>query len=315
VLYRSGDTGIVTVAYGMEDLLYFTSDAIYVIAGLTYKLNNLGGLKQIGGIMTLLELFPLTGIPISAAKLLANAGRSARSAQNSFNFASGGGAGAGDTTRINASKAAAAEKAARKRQLEILAAQKQQLKVTKQQTQLQKAGTLFDIEGAGIIAALKGKISDEERTRLQLQLALLTGNEAAASKLAGEVARSQGLTESLVKYYQGLPSAKNPFSGWLTTLLEAQELAALIAAGNYKKVPLSIAGGNDSGVFSPAVQQMITSNNVSARADAAGNVNVYVAGSVVSEADLVEAVSNGLLNRSLSGSPSAIGRLKGSFAG
>jgi len=190
-----------------------------------------------------------------------------------------------------------------------------QTKAIKEQTKLQKAGTLFDIEGAGIIAALKGKISDEERTRLQLQLALLTGNETAASRLAGEVARSQGLTESLVKYYQGLPSAKNPFSGWLTTLKEAQELAALIAAGDYKKVPLSMAGGNDSGVFSPVVQEMITSNNVSARAGANGNVNVYVAGSVVSEADLVEAVSNGLLNRSLSGSPSAIGRLKGSFAG
>ncbi len=52
---------------------------------------------------------------------------------------------------------------------------------------------------------------------------------------------------------------------------------------------------------------MISSSNVSARAGAAGNVNVYVAGSVVSEADLVQAVSDGLLNRSLSGSPSAIG--------
>jgi hypothetical protein len=61
---------------------------------------------------------------------------------------------------------------------------------------------------------------------------------------------------------------------------------------------------------------MITSGqSLSVRANAAGNVNVYVAGSVVSEADLVEAVSNGLLNRSLSGSPSAIGRLKGSFTG
>jgi hypothetical protein len=54
---------------------------------------------------------------------------------------------------------------------------------------------------------------------------------------------------------------------------------------------------------------------ITARADAAGVVNVYVGGSVISDMDLVDAVSNGLLNRSLSGSPSAIGRLKGSFAG
>ena len=192
----------------------------------------------------------------------------------------------------------------------------QQTKAIKEQTALQKAGTLFDIQQAGIIAALKGKITDEERKRLELQLAILTGNTSEASKLAGELAKAQGFTASLVKYYQGLPDAKNPFSGWITTLLNAQQLAATIAMGNYTQVPMSIAGNNTSGTFSPAVQEMITSGKtVSARADAAGNVNVYVAGSVVSEADLVEAVRTGLLSNSLSGSPSAIGRLKGSFAG
>jgi hypothetical protein len=54
---------------------------------------------------------------------------------------------------------------------------------------------------------------------------------------------------------------------------------------------------------------------ITTRADAAGVVNVYVGGSVVSDGDLVEMVSNGILNRTLSGSPSSIGRLKGSFFG
>jgi len=201
-------------------------------------------------------------------------------------------------------------------QAKILAAKKAELKAAKEAEALKKAGTIFDQQQAGIIAALKGKITDEERKRLELQLAILTGNTSEASKLAGELAKAQGLTASLVKYYQGLPDAKNPFSGWITTLLNAQQLAATIAMGNYTQVPMSIAGNNTSGTFSPAVQEMITSGKtVSARADAAGNVNVYVAGSVVSEADLVEAVRTGLLSNSLSGSPSAIGRLKGSFAG
>jgi hypothetical protein len=213
-------------------------------------------------------------------------------------------------------KKAAADKAAAKRAKEQGILTAKNTKAIKEQTALQKAGTLFDIEQAGIVAALKGKITDEERKRLELQLAIITGNTSQASKLAGELAKSQGLTESLVKYYQGLPDAKNPFSGWITTLLNAQQLAASIAMGNYTQVPMSIAGNNTSGTFSPAVQEMITSGQpLTARADAAGNVNVYIAGSVVSESDLVEAVSNGLLNRSLSGSPSAIGRLKGSFAG
>lgn len=212
-------------------------------------------------------------------------------------------------------KKAAAEKAALKNRQALLKTTKDQTKAIKEQTALTKAATLFDTEQANIIAALKGNITDEERKRLELQLAILTGNTSEASKLAGEVAKAQGLTASLVAYYSGLPDAKNPFSGWITTLLNAQTLAASIAAGNYNARPVSIAGGGDgTGGFSPAVQAMVTSNTPSVAANAAANVNVYVAGSVLSEADLVEAVNQGLLNRSLSGSPSAIGRLKGSFS-
>ena len=210
---------------------------------------------------------------------------------------------------------AAAEKAAVKRSKEQSALLAKNTKAIKEQTGLQKAGTLFDIEQAGILAALKGKISDEERTRLELQLAILTGNTSEASKLAAELAKSQGLSQQLAAYLANLPDAKNPFSAWKNYLDMIEAQAARIA-NTPTPAPISIAGNNTSGTFSPAVQDMITSGkSVSARADASGNVNVYVNGSVVSEADLVEAVSNGLLNRSLSGSPSAIGRLKGSFAG
>lgn len=197
-------------------------------------------------------------------------------------------------------------------QAKILASKKAELKAAKEAEALKKAGTLFDLQQSQIIAALKGKITDEEKTRLELQLAILTGNTAEASKLAGELAKSQGLTKSLVDFYSGLQPAKNPFSGWITTLLDAEAIARRIA--NITPIaPVSIAGGNTSGVYSPAVQDMISASTPSVGVSAGGDVNVYVAGNVVSEADLVEAVSNGLLNRSLSGSPSAIGRLKGSF--
>jgi hypothetical protein len=212
--------------------------------------------------------------------------------------------------------------AATKYQKEAAALAKKNLVVTtkqtaaiKEQTALQKAGSLFDITQAGIIAALKGKITDEERKRLELQLAILTGNTSEASKLAGELAKAQGLSTQLAAYLADLPKASNPFSAW-ASYLDMIEAQARRIAGVTPVAPMSIAGNNTSGTFSPAVQEMITSGKtVSARADAAGNVNVYVAGSVVSEADLVEAVRNGLLSNSLSGSPSAIGRLKGSFFG
>jgi hypothetical protein len=210
---------------------------------------------------------------------------------------------------------AAAEKASAKNRAVLVKTTKEQTKAIKEQTALTKAGTLFDIQQTQIIAALKGEISAEERKRLELQLAILTGNTSEASKLAGEIAKAQGLSEKLTAYLADLPKASNPFSAWAQYLNDIQAQAARIA-GMTPAAPISIAGNNTSGTFSPAVQDMITSGQtVSARADASGNINVYVGGSVVSEADLVEAVSNGLLNRSLSGSPSAIGRLKGSFLG
>jgi hypothetical protein len=208
-------------------------------------------------------------------------------------------------------KAAAAKAAAKATALQTKNT-KAQTAAVKEQTALQKAGTLFDIQQAGIIAALKGKITDEERTRLELQLAILTGNTVEASKLAEQLGKAQGLTESLRKYLADIPTAKNPFEAW-KLYLDAIEAQARRIANITPAAPVSIAGGNTSGVFSPAVQEMIAASTPSAGVSAGGDVNVYIAGSVVSEADLVEAVSNGLLNRSLSGSPSAIGRLKGSF--
>lgn len=207
---------------------------------------------------------------------------------------------------------AAAEKAAAKNRTALLKTTKEQTKAIKEQTALQKAGTLFDIQQTQIIAALKGDISAEERKRLELQLAILTGNTSEATKLAGELAKSQGLSQQLAAYLASLPDAKNPFTAW-KAYLDAIEAQARRIANVTPIAPVSIAGGNTSGTYSPAVQAMISASTPSVGVGAGGDVNVYVAGNVVSEADLVEAVRNGLLEGSLSGSPSSIGRLKGSF--
>jgi len=220
----------------------------------------------------------------------------------------------------DAQKAFLAEQKARAAaQAKLIRSQKAAAELAKkaaaEELKRKKAGSLFDMEQIQIIAALKGNLSEEDRKRVELQLALVTGNTTQATKLAAEIARSQGLTKDLVAYYSGLPDAKNPFSGWILSLELAAKLAGDIARGNYTVAAptynaavldtiASTYGGADGGMA-----------GFSARADASGNVNVYIGGSVVSENDLVEAVSNGLLNRSLSGSPSAIGRLKGSFAG
>jgi hypothetical protein len=199
---------------------------------------------------------------------------------------------------------------AKKKQLELLKIEKDRLKLIKEQTALTKANSLFDIQGAGIVAALKGKISDEERTRLELQLAILTGNTTEASKLAGQLAVAQGLTQSLVKYYQGLPDAKNPFSGWITTLLNAQQLASTISAGNYNAVPMSVAAiaGTTSAQYSLPQASQITS---AAGVEVTVNVN---AGTVIAEEGLKDVIRDSLLNDSLQAKFAAIFRQGGSFA-
>ena len=197
-------------------------------------------------------------------------------------------------------------------QAKILASKKAELKAAKEAEALKKAGTIFDQQQTQIIAALKGQVTDEERKRLELQLAILTGNTTEASKLASELAKSQGLSQQLAAYLASLPNAKNPFSAWKSYLDAIEDQARRIA--NITPIaPVSIAGGNTSGTYSPAVQAMIAASTPSVGVTSGGDVVINIAGSVVSEADLVEAVSNGLLNRSLSGSPSAIGRLKGAF--
>lgn len=219
----SGQDGVEGLAQDMSDLADYTGDAIYGIGVLLDKLNNLAGVKQLGGLKEVFRLFPLTGIPLSALDLLAQAGQSAKAAKNAFNFPVGGGAGTGSTASMDARAAAKAEAAARKREQDRLKADKAAAKLAKEQLALKKAGTIFDLEQTQILAALKGKITDDERKRLELQLAIVTGNVNEASKLAYELAKSQGLTEKLARYIADFPDASNPFSAWAEYLDKIEE--------------------------------------------------------------------------------------------
>lgn len=114
---------------------------------------------------------------------------------------------------------------------------KQQLAATKaltaeqkKQAALKKAGTVFDLEQIQIIAALKGNISDQDRKRLELQFALLVGNEDEAKRLTYELAKAQGLGEQLARYLASLPAASNPFASWEAYLDKIAEKARQIAS-------------------------------------------------------------------------------------
>lgn len=199
---------------------------------------------------------------------------------------------------------------------EILDLTKKRLAEEKKAAMQKKQAALFDLEKIGLVAALQGKITEEEKLRLNLQLALLTGNDALATKLSAQLANSIDSTGKLAKDLTTLPDAKNPFAAW-SAYLDGVIAKARLAASFGGVSTGSTARGESFASLTPTVQDLITGGGTGGRVgvDASGNVYVTVNGSVVSDQDLVIAIENGLQKRSLSGAPSVIGRISGMFGG
>ena len=76
-----------------------------------------------------------------------------------------------------------------------------------------KAKAVFDIDKIQIEAALQGKITEEERTRLMLMKAILAEDGASATALAEKLKEIQKQTTDLATSLTNL-KAGNPFSEW-----------------------------------------------------------------------------------------------------
>jgi hypothetical protein len=120
---------------------------------------------------------------------------------------------------------------ARKTALQQLNATKALTEAQKKAAILKKAQGVLDIEQAGILAALQGKITENERVRLELQLALVTENTREADRLSNLLVLSQAQTTGLATYILNLPKALNPFGNYPTYVQMAlAELAKLQSA-------------------------------------------------------------------------------------
>jgi len=203
---------------------------------------------------------------------------------------------------------AAAEKASAKNRTALVKTTKEQTKAIKEQTALTKAGTLFDIQQTQIIAALKGEVSAEERKRLELQLAILTGNTSEASKLAGELAKAQGLSEKLAAYLADIPSASNPFTAWKSYLDMIEAQVRRIATVSPAPVTSMATGYGVTGVQYDLPNGSVQTS--AAGVDFVVNVN---AGSIIAQESLQDVLRDTLLDASLSAKFAAIFRQGGSF--
>ena len=221
----------------------------------------------------------------------------------------------------------AAELAAKKRQEDLL---KSLLKGTKaltdeqkKQAALKKAQSIFDLDQIQIVAALKGNISAEDRTRLEAQAAILNGNADLATKLTKDILMAQDSTGKLYQYFLSIPTAKNPFAyldQWIadfqkklnsltmntsyTQATLAPELAAIGVVAGYGDYAGSVANQSPNTLYPSYGMQTGGGDTV---------INVQVQGNVIREQELIDKVMAGTQLSSLSGSPSQIGRIAGMF--
>ena len=210
-----------------------TSDAVKAIDNIAKAINGVtaatgflvGGLvKLYKGLDFLTTFGGLTGANGSLATMLEPKPSTNRSASP-----------AGTAARTAQQRAA--EAAAAKRAKELAALTKKQINSQKsltleqkKQNALKKAGSIFDLDQIQIIAALKGQLSEQDRKRLELQFALLLGNQEEASRLTYQLAKAQGLGEQIARDLASLPMANNPFASWEAYLDKIAEKARQIAS-------------------------------------------------------------------------------------
>lgn len=252
----AGQMQVLTVAAGeaKETIGGGLIDAFKIIAGdttitdLTGKINTLAtnianffrgvaqGFRDLAAMPVIKQLLQLAGLMLKIAGKAAGAvidpfiKEGARQQSAALAPASANSHLAGLQATSNAKAAAKAEKAAKARAAALLKSQKQNTAELKKQSALKKAGSIFDLDQIQIIAALKGKLSDEDRKRVELQFALITGNLTEAEKLTKEIALAQGLGIHLSNYLASLPDAKNPFESWKAYLDKIEAQASRIAA-------------------------------------------------------------------------------------
>jgi hypothetical protein len=208
------------------------------------------------------------------------------------------------------------------------------------QAQLKKDSGVFDMQQIELIAALKGNLSEDDRKRAELQLALLNGNLDEADKLTKQILMAQDATGNLYKYFLQTPDAKNPFgyldqwikdfqtklnnlqiptiaapsTGTYTPAGLAPELAAIgVVAGYGAGIPMTVAN-QASTTLGNGLYGMQTVPDVGGNGSSSAPVIYnYFGGSVVTDQKLIDQVMNGTQLASLSGSPSQIGRIAGMF--
>lgn len=196
----SGDKTVSNLATDMENLATYTADVIRgfgLMAAAIQKIPGIGGLTG----ANIVQAIPILGSYIT---LLNQAGAKTRRIEEVANQKNPIQSG----SYLNKITATTTK------------SQKELLKVTAAQLKLAKAKSIFDLQKIQIEAALKGKISEEDRIRLKLMQAIETENIDQIDKYTKMLDAVQIKVTSLQTVLTEVYSmdAGNPFISWETGL-------------------------------------------------------------------------------------------------
>jgi hypothetical protein len=216
------DTSIDTLNKTLEETSLYIADVLRGIGALGDKIK---GIPLLGKAVQLpldayVQAIPVIGSYIS---ILSNMGAELRTLNARAGRAYTGGSGTFSVDfvkqreaklladRLKAEKAAAAAR---------LAADK---KAASDRAKLAKAESIFNLDQIQIEAALKGKISADEKLRLELQRAILNEDFALAEKLQKQLEASQRATAALQGQLASFKPAPNPFAEWIESLKDIND--------------------------------------------------------------------------------------------
>jgi len=223
----SGDTSIDQLNTGLEQTSLYIADIIRGIGVFIQKLKEIpvaGKAFQLP-LDAYVQAIPVIGAYIS---ILSNLGAEMRTLNNQARrmFTGGSGGPSRDFVKEREAKAAAAKILADKKA--AAAKIKADKLAAANKAKLDKAAAVFEIQKIQIAAALKGKITEEEKVRLLLMQAIEDGNadkaEALQKKLEDIQAKNAKIAADLLK----IGEAKDPFATWAGSLsLALAELGKL----------------------------------------------------------------------------------------
>jgi hypothetical protein len=299
------------LAKSMESAALYTADVIRGLGVLTQKLKSLPGVGN----------FNIGMIPIVGSYLEILRGLGKQSTTKPF------------TTPMTISGQSQQSTQITKDQARVA---KETLKISKDQLKLAKAKAIFDIQKIQIEAALKGKISEEERIRLMLLKAIQEENIEDIEKYTKMLNEVQGKVEGLKTILEETYAmdAGNPFISWeigldgvqralieingqsieLTNSIAQNSLAMGLLAGVPFAQSLSGARYAAQGAASMGITGSIGGLPPIPSGGGGGGtttvVDVTVQGTVISQQDLQQAIQDAINNAGISGNQVITGTLE-----